>query len=360
MSELPSAPVPQLATPQQIVRTNMRRILLAMLVYVLTTVVFYAVVSPLVIVAVGSTTSSAGLMTGMAVRTVIFGCAMGAILLTFPRDRQIPQDFSPLLEMAGIWPMDWSSRKSIQNSVYGVMLVGCILGWAIVETALSGTESRVSRGFFAEISNPLILVSADILVFVLSCLGAIWLWWNPQLQEEGRLQFSEQGMVITGILDRSYPAFVPWSDIKRAEVVGPSLKRLNLQVWHRPQRRILALRLPPLREQDAKELEELLEKHLEQEVPVSKEAPAPRQFHRLLERLGKRQPEQEGGLMAPEVKPPRFELSDAEFERLLIEDGVPLAPTETAPSGGESVDDAIPLAEFASDPEDNSQPSQPE
>ncbi|MEZ5942454.1 MAG: hypothetical protein R3C18_13755 [Planctomycetaceae bacterium] len=307
-------------TPQHEIRTSFLRMLVIVLAYFV----------------ISSLLGGASDFAVFLVRVAVFGTLAGGLLLAMPKPNRLIVPTSSDLEIPGIWPRYRASRRDGRMVLAFQLGAGAVFYWIVVEWALMSSQSAPGRAM---------VYVTDVAVVGAMLLLALWIWNEPFLRSEGLLTVSPDGLLFTSFPDTSFPNLIPWTDLKKSEIVEHRGWKgaVELALWHRPRRRVLTLRLPQtISDEDLDSLDKLLNTYLEQseqQRPIK--APEPkRQFHRLLERLGKNKEESESpdGLLAPEPEKKVLELTEDQFLELVIEDAPPVdiadyeVPGDTEPT----------------------------
>ncbi|MCA8994222.1 MAG: hypothetical protein KDA88_19740 [Planctomycetaceae bacterium] len=326
--ETPAVSEVRLPTAEEEVRRNLVRMLVFGVVYFV----------------LSSILGGASDLVAFAVRAVAFGILFGVMLLVIPKPRDVIIPDRKDLEIPGIWPRFRPSRPEGRTYLTVLLIAGGIVYWLFIEWTLMSLRT----------APPWTIVYAvDVAVWGGMLLAAIWCWNEPYLRSEGLLTVSPAGLLFASFPDTSFPSLIPWADLKKSEIVEHRGWKapVELALWHRPGRRVLTVQLPRhISDEELESLEYLLNTYLDQsDRQQTVKAPAPkRQFHRLLERLGKKGETHESseGLMTPEPRKPVIELTEDQFLDLVFEDTVPIEITEF-----EVPDDEEPTADLPFDDE---------
>ena len=255
---------------------NSRHIARSRLLWLILLLLAYFVLSTLIIVTLGA-------MSVNLVRFVFYAVVWGALWSVSPRlDRQ-ELFLETQADVAGIWPENWSPRRSMNATLASGLILGGVIAWFLLESVLLGSESwrlSSSRGLVE------LLLGLDLIVIWSSIVLAFWLWWEPFLQRDAVLTIAPKGLCLIGYPDLQVPERISWTELRKVQLDQST--RPMLYLWYRPRRKVFGVQLPQLSLEEQQHLSHLLNTlgaaEPTREATSSCEA-APRRFDQLLDRL---------------------------------------------------------------------------
>lgn len=245
---------------------------------------------------------------------VASGLLLVGLWLAIPSQPPVPEWTEPLLELSGLWPVNWLSPRRLQENLLSIVLFGIFPGLLLAEAALRVSETSPGWGGW--------LLVVDVITFTSVTLITLWLVREYYGRLSPRLFVTRSGLALLDYPDRRIPGWIPWVHLKRVAIEILPLRneferrrQKVLRLWYAPRRTVFEAGLPAgIAPEDLSRFDELVaEFHGEDEPPPVQEAPAaPREFHRLLQRLTQSSPQQ-GGLLQPEEPPVILELTPEDY-----------------------------------------------
>ncbi|MCA9079962.1 MAG: hypothetical protein KDA58_05355 [Planctomycetaceae bacterium] len=283
-------PTLNLLSTQDLIRRRLARLIGVMVAYFLLSTVLLGLVGP-----PSHTWISAFRLLFYAVSVLVMGIMM-------PRRQAVLKTDEPHFEISGIWPEHWTPRPSLRTSLISAVAAGAVIGWLLLESVLLSTE----RSSIIGSANAMVelFIGLDLAIVWASIPICLWISWEPFVTRSPMLLVHDDGLYLQDYPDRRTPTWIIWSDLRRASI---SLEKAALlYLWYRPSRHVIGIKLPRLRQVELNALESFIS----EKCGVAPSPPRPviaepeRRFDQLLDRLGKKRPE-DLGLLAPTTPAPQ-------------------------------------------------------